>query len=147
MRGFLEGGGVRCLDDGRSARCREEERDVHCHEDEGITPSITAFSPTRFIDCITCILDALTLHLPFYNCPSMDRAYSLLATHAPSLVRCTPSFLLSLSHFPPLATPLCVHLSGELLHATVLAQLRRFLPRARFFNVYGGCGWLERSHI
>ena len=129
MRGFLEGRDVRCLDDGRS---------VHCHKDERATPSITAFSPTRFIDCITCILDALTLHLPFYNCPSMDRAYSLLATHAPSLVRCT--------HFPPLATPLCVHLSGELLHATVLAQLRRFLPRARFFNVYGGCGWLERSH-
>lgn len=138
MRGFLEGGGVHCLGD---------EGDAHCHKDERATPSITAFSPTRFIDCITCILDALTLHLPFYNCPSMDRAYSLLATHAPSLVRCTPSFLLSLSHFPPIASPLCVHLSGELLHATVLAQLRRFLPRARFFNVYGGCGWLERSHI
>ena len=99
--------------------------------------SIASFAATHFIDCVTCLLDTLFSHLPWLAC-TPAHAFSLLQTQRISLLRCTPSFLLSLSHHGPLATPLLVHLSGELLHSHTLHRLRGFLPHAHFTNVYGG---------
>lgn len=99
--------------------------------------SIATFAATHFIDCMTCLLDALFFHVTWVTCPPAVSS-SLLRTQPISLLRCTPSFLLSLSHQQPITNSLLVHLSGELLHSSTLLHLRSFLPQAHFVNVYGG---------
>ena len=79
--------------------------------------SIASFAATHFIDCVTCLLDALFSHLPWLACtpahafsPPSKRSASLCCAVRPA------SSSLSLTTVP-LATPLLVHLSGELLHS------------------------------
>ena len=89
---------------------------------------------SHFIDCITVCLDCLINHIPLIIPVNTTCLSSLLPQL--SLLRCTPSFLSSLSLSS--STKTHIFLSGELLYSSSLKLLQNHFPNALFYNIYGG---------
>ena len=81
---------------------------------------------SHFIDCITTCLDCLINHIPLII-PADPTCLSSLLPHL-SLLRCTPSFLSSLSLHSQ--TTAHIFLSGELLFSLALNHLKDLFPNA-----------------
>lgn len=108
--------------------------------------ALSSFAATGFIDCLTILLDAITLHrclvIPDYELLCRPSSlYQLLSNQQSSefLLRATPSMLaLICKGKDPLPIKLTIHLSGELLSVRLLQILQKGFPEAQLLNVYGG---------